>query len=164
MQTQHFFLALTRIALGWTFFWAFLDKTFGLGIGTVKESAWRFGTSGVSPTAGFLTNADGPLSDVYSSIAGSPWVDWLFMIGLLLVGIALILGIAMRLAGFFGAVMMLLMYAASSLPLQNNPFVDDHIVYALILFAFSASDIGETIGFGKQWRRTELVKKVPLLK
>ncbi|MEX0933542.1 MAG: hypothetical protein WDZ74_02180 [Candidatus Paceibacterota bacterium] len=162
MKIKETLFALTRIALGWTFLWAFLDKTFGFGLATVKEAAW---INGGSPTTGFLTHAvQGPFADTFSALAGIAWVDWFFMLGMLLVGIGLILGIAMRLSGFFGGVIMLLMYAAASIPLTNNPFVDDHIINALILFAFSLSDTGETLGFGKQWKRTGLVRKVPLLR
>ncbi|MEA3166363.1 MAG: thiosulfate dehydrogenase (quinone) large subunit, partial [Thermoplasmata archaeon] len=32
--------ALLRIALGWIFFWPFLDKTFGLGFRTPHDGAW----------------------------------------------------------------------------------------------------------------------------
>lgn len=162
MKTKDIFFAFTRIALGWVFLWAFLDKTFGLGISTAKESAWLFGTGSASPTAGFLSNAtQGPFADFFSSLSGQLWVDWLFMIGLLLIGVGLILGIAMRLSAFFGAIMMILMFFAV-IPLANNPFVDDHVVYALILLAFMNSNVGDTFGFGKQWKRTGLVKKLPI--
>ena len=32
--------AALRIVLGFTFFWAFLDKVFGLGYATPSERAW----------------------------------------------------------------------------------------------------------------------------
>lgn len=158
MKTKDIFFAFTRIALGWVFLWAFLDKTFGLGISTSKEGAWL---EGGLPTKGFLSNAGGPFSEYFQSLAGLVWVDWLFMIGLLLIGVGLILGVAMRLSAFFGAVMMILMFLAL-IPLANNPFVDDHIVYALILLAFMNSNVGDTFGFGKQWKRTGLVKKLAI--
>jgi len=162
MQKQNFFFALVRISLGWIFLWAFLDKLFGLGFATAKEAAW---ISGGSPTTGFLTHAvSGPFADFFSSLAGAPWVDWLFMIGLLCLGVALILGIAMRLAGFFGALLMVIFYLASAIPPTNNPFVDEHIVYALMLLGFAVSEEGQTLGLGKQWRGSALVKKLPFLK
>lgn len=80
---------LLRFALGFTLLWAFLDKTFGLGRATAPDKSWM---AGGSPTAGFLKNAvQGPLADFYHSLAGNPVVDWLFMLGLLLIGLALIL-------------------------------------------------------------------------
>jgi hypothetical protein len=35
-----YLLAGIRIAPGWVFLWAFLDKTFGLGFATTSEKAW----------------------------------------------------------------------------------------------------------------------------
>jgi thiosulfate dehydrogenase (quinone) large subunit len=162
MKIKESLFALARIALGWTFLWAFLDKAFGLGFATVKESAW---INGGSPTTGFLTGAaQGPFADFFTQLSGMPWIDWLFMFGILFVGIGLILGIAMRLSGFFGGVIMLLIYAAASIPPVNNPFMDSHLIHALILFAFVFSDTGETLGFGRQWKRTWLVRKLSILK
>ena len=43
-----------RLALGWMFLWAFLDKMFGLGHETAAEDAW---INGGSPTEGFLAFA-----------------------------------------------------------------------------------------------------------
>ncbi len=44
-------LGLTRLMVGFTFLWAFLDKTFGLGFSTPTEKSWL---NGGSPTSGFL--------------------------------------------------------------------------------------------------------------
>ena len=49
-----YMMAATRLALGWVFLWAFLDKTFGLGHETPSDGAW---INGGSPTEGFLANA-----------------------------------------------------------------------------------------------------------
>ena len=72
--------AITRLCLGWTFLWPFLDKTFGLGHETTSAHAW---INGGSPSFGFLSGATGPFAGFYQSIAGAGWVNWLFMIGLL---------------------------------------------------------------------------------
>src|SRR3990167_631912 len=99
---------LLRLALGFTFLWAFLDKLFGLNFATSPDKSWL---SGVSPTFGFLQNAvHGPFASIYNSLAGSVLVDWLFMLGLLLIGTSLIFGICLRLAGFSGALLMFLMW------------------------------------------------------
>src|SRR3989344_8142829 len=108
-------LGILRIALGLIFLWAFVDKLLGLGFATVREKAWIFGNS---PTAGFLSNADGFFSPVFNSLAGSALVDWLFMLGLFLIGLALVLGIGIKLAGYSGVLLMTLMWLAS-LPLSN---------------------------------------------
>lgn len=44
-------LALLRLATGWIFLWAFLDKTFGLGFSTPIDRAW---INGGTPSQGFL--------------------------------------------------------------------------------------------------------------
>ena len=58
------------------------------------DAAWIHGGS---PTEGFLTfGADGPFKGFYHSIAGAAWADWLFMLGLLGIGLALTFGVGMR--------------------------------------------------------------------
>ncbi len=154
------FLSLARISLGFIFLWAFIDKLFGLGYATKPHQAWLVGGS---PAGGFLTNAThGPLAAFYHGLAGNPVVDWLFMIGLLGLGVALILGIGLQIAAYAGTLMMLLMWS-SLLPPQNNPIVDEHIVYAFLLLAFGWLETGRVIGLGNWWRETGLVKKYPVL-
>ncbi len=141
-------LAVTRIGLGWIFFWAFIDKLFGLGFATPPENAWL---AGGSPTAGFLQFATtGPLAGFYQGIAGHPIVDGLFMFGLFGLGVALLTGVGMKIAGIGGPLLMLLMWSAH-LPPENNPVLDDHIIYALILMTLSAAEAGETWGLGRWW-------------
>src|ERR1700690_4348814 len=100
-----------RLAIGFEFLWAFLDKTFGLGYHTANAHAWIHGGS---PTSGFLSGVSvGPLQGTFHSLAGVTAVDWLFMLGLLGVGVALILGVALRPAAISGCTMLLMMYVAS---------------------------------------------------
>lgn len=139
-------LVSVRLALGWIFFWAFLDKLFGLGFATPAENAWL---KGGSPTEYFLSNVSyGPLAPFYHAIAGHPLVDTLFMAGLGLIGLCLLIGVQLKIAGYSGALMMLLMWS-SMLPPENNPMVDEHIVYALVFIGLAHSDAGKTFGFGK---------------
>jgi len=153
--------ALLRIALGWVFLWAFLDKLFGLGFATAKDKSWL---AGGSPTAGFLKGAvQGPFADVYHSLSGSPIVDWLFMLGLLCLGLALVFGVAMRLSAWGGSTMMALMYLALLWP-ANNPVIDEHVIYALALLSLHSVDAGKTWGIGEWWEKLDLVRKYPVLK
>jgi thiosulfate dehydrogenase (quinone) large subunit len=148
--------AALRIVMGFTFFWAFLDKLFGLGYATPSERAW---INGGSPTRGFLANsADGPFAGFYQDIAGAGWADWLFMIGLAGVGIALLLGVGMRIAAVSGAVLYLMMWTVV-LPPENNPVVDDHIIGALVLIALALVHAGDTVGFGQWWKRQPIVQQ-----
>jgi thiosulfate dehydrogenase [quinone] large subunit len=153
--------AIARISLGWVFLWAFLDKTFGFGFGTPAERAW---IEGGSPTTGFLKGtSENALGGFFGNLAGQAWVDWLFMIGLLGIGVALVLGVGMRIAAATGGLMMVLMWAAA-LPLANNPFMDDHIVYAIVLVGLALAGAGNTLGIGGWWSRTALVRRFPILK
>lgn len=152
--------ALLRFALGFTLFWAFLDKTFGLGRSTAPDKSWL---AGGSPTEGFLANSvQGPFADFYRSLAGSPIVDWLFMLGLLFIGLSLILGVGMKIAGYAGALLMFLMWSSLLFP-KANPILDQHIIYLLVFLGFTSVKAGHWIGFGKYWSNTELVKKYPFL-
>lgn len=142
-------------------FWAFIDKLFGLGFATKPESAWL---QGGSPTAGFLSHGvHGPFAATYNSLAGQPWVDWLFMLGLLGIGVAFLLGVAMRFAGYMGALMMLLMYLAL-IPPTNNPIVDDHLINLFAFLVIGSSSAGEVFGFQKQWQKMQITKTLPFLK
>ncbi|MEH0936408.1 hypothetical protein V6U80_14720 [Micromonospora sp. CPCC 205543] len=146
----------TRIALGWIFLWAFLDKAFGLGHTTESKSAW---INGGSPTKGFLSfGAAGPFKGVYQDIAGATWADWLFMIGLAGIGVALLLGIGMRIAAVAGGLLLVLMWTAV-LPPENNPFMDDHLIYAAVLAGLALVGAGDTLGLGRTWANLPLVRK-----
>jgi thiosulfate dehydrogenase [quinone] large subunit len=155
-----YLLAGIRIALGWVFLWAFLDKAFGLGFATPSERSWF---NGGSPTNGFLGSAKGPFSGFYHSIAGTGIADALFMTALLGVGLALLLGIGMRIAAAAGALLTVMMWTAV-LPPATNPFMDDHLVYAAILIVLALLGAGNTLGLGRVWAATPLVQRTPWLK
>lgn len=153
--------AAARIALGWVFLWAFIDKLFGFGFATPAAKAW---INGGSPTTGFLKGtAENALGGFFSGLAGQAWVDWLFMLGLLGVGVALILGAGMRIAAVAGGLMLMLMWLAE-LPLANNPFMDDHVVYTVVLAGLALANAGDTLGIGRWWGNTPLVRDFPILK
>ena len=128
---KHTTLLLLRFGMAFIFLWAFVDKTFGLGFATTVEKAW---INGGSPTTGFLTNAtQGPLAGLFQSLAGLQIVDWLFMLGLLFVGLTLLVNKFVKWGSIAGSVMLFLMYLAV-LPPENNPLIDDHIIYIVVLW------------------------------
>lgn len=156
-RERYIWVAL-RLGLGWLFLWAFLDKLFGLGFATASESAWL---AGGSPTFGYLNFAtSGPFAPLFQSLAGNPVADWLFMLGLLLLGLALILGIGVQIAGYSGALLMFLMWL-SHLPPENNPFLDEHIIYLITLIGLARVKAGQVAGLGKWW--SERVINYPFL-
>jgi thiosulfate dehydrogenase [quinone] large subunit len=161
------FLAVFRVVLGFEFLWAFLDKTFGLGYATPDARAW---INGGSPTKGFLSRvAVGPFESTFHAIAGATWADWLFMAGLLGIGIALIFGIGLRIAAVSGTLMMVLMWAAEwpldkvtsagEPSMSTNPIVDYHIIYALALIALAVTFAGNVWGLGRWWARLPFVQR-----
>jgi len=165
-------LALLRVAIGFTFLWAFLDKTFGLGYATTSERAWL---NGGSPTYGFLSNVSvGPFQSMFNSWAGAAWADWLFMLGLLGIGAAVIAGVALRIAAISGTVMMVLMWAAEwplarmlstgEPSMSTNPLVDYHIIYALVLIALAVTHAGNTWGLGRLWAKLPVVRETSWLR
>ncbi|RSR96286.1 DoxX family membrane protein [Streptomyces sp. WAC04189] len=159
-------LASARVLMGFVFLWAFLDKTFGFGYATASGKGW---IDGGSPTEGFLGHvAVGPMESTFHSWAGAAWADWLFMLGLLGIGLALTAGVALRLAAFAGTVMMALMWVAEwppakhlsdgSASMSTNPFADYHVVYAVVLVALAAVSAGNVFGLGRLWARLPVVR------
>ncbi|MFB6254179.1 MAG: DoxX family protein [Halobacteriaceae archaeon] len=146
-------LLIMRVLLGWHFFFA--------GITKVMNPGWS--------AKGYLLNAVGkanPFTGFFHAMANSAWmplVDVLNMWGLTLVGIALIIGFAVRWSAFWGAVMMWF-YWASSLPLAHSIFVDDHWVYVALLFALGAFGAGRYYGIDKYIEDLAIVQNNAWLK
>jgi len=146
-------LATARILLGLVFTWAFFDKLFGWGLATSAEKAW---INGGSPTTGYLKNVEGPFADMFTAIAGQSWADWLFMAGLLGIGVALLLGIGVRIAATTGSLLLFFMWMAS-LPLSNHPFVDDHLVYIAVLVTICFGLSQQRLSLAKWWQKLPIV-------
>ena len=80
------------------------------------------------------------------------------MIGLIGIAVALLLGVGMRNACVGGAVLAVLMWSAS-LPPSDDVFMDNHIVYALVLLTLAVAGAGNTLGLGHWWTHTTLVRR-----
>lgn len=167
-------LAVLRIAFGVTFLWAFFDKLLALGYSTGKNAETgvidRFGPDAWinegNPTFGFLSfgvSEDNWFHGFFTGIAGDAWTNWLFMLGLLGIGIALVSGMGIRLAAITGAALYLMMYVAS-MPLENNPVLDDHLAGAIVLIVLALTLAGDTWGLGKTWAKTSYIRKFPVLR
>ena len=163
---KHYFWAVIRIAMGLIFLWAFFDKLIGLGFATCHDSttngisylcdkAW---VNGGSPTYGFLTyGVHGPFASFYNSLASSVLVEWLFMLGLIFIGLTLTFGIMIRLGSIAGSLMLLLMWTAL-IPPANHPFLDEHIIYSFFMLGFAFVHTCKHLGFGKWWTNLKFVK------
>ena len=168
------FWGVLRIAMGTTFLWAFLDKAFGLGFSTGRlenggidffgPDAW---INGGSPTDGvlqFAVHTKGFLVDFYQGLAGATWVEWAYMLSMLAIGLGLIFGIGTRLAAIGGIIWMAIFYTATAIWPEHNPFLDDHVVYAIVLAGIAYVGAGRFLGLGRRWESTALVRKFPVLK
>ncbi|MFO7370870.1 MAG: DoxX family membrane protein [Bacteroidales bacterium] len=97
---RRIFITLLRVAVGWHFLYE--------GLAKIVASAWS--------SSGYLLNTTGFLSDFYHWLAGSPallkTVDVLNMYGLLLIGLALFLGVYIRIAAAAGTILLVLYYFA----------------------------------------------------
>jgi thiosulfate dehydrogenase [quinone] large subunit len=160
-------LAALRIATGFLFLWAFLDKLFGWHYTTASKAAWL---NGGSPTKGFLGHVQvGPFQAMFRDWAGATWADWLFMLALAGVGIAVVLGVALRVAAGAGTLLLALMWLAEwplaqhnslgAATSSTNPLVDYHVVYALVLVVLALTYAGDTWGFGRLWRTLKPVRR-----
>lgn len=156
-------LAILRILLGFMFLWSFLDKMFGLGFSTKSANAM---INGGSPTEGFLTYGTDTLSFLADTPALVQVLDVVIMAAFLLLGIALILGIGMKIAAVGGTLLLLMMYV-SLFPLtkagSTNPIVDYHMMYIFLLWALYLSNAGDVLGLGKWWKEQSLVARYPIL-
>jgi len=174
------FLSITRISIGFVFLWAFLDKMFALGFATGRDpetgavdyfgdSAWF---NGNNVTEGYLKSAAGEFGGEPVGAYGelfTGWgdfaigsfrpLDWIFMIALLGVGLALMLGIGTRVGAVSATGLLLFMYIAH-FDNTNNPILDDHIVYSLAAIGIVWVELQrQDIGLGKWWRSLDVVQK-----
>lgn len=147
-----------RIIMGWVLFQG--------GIVKLLDSTWT--------AAGFLTYAipeGNPFATQFAAMAGNPVIDFLVPWGLTLTGIGLLFGAFVRWNAFWAAFMMIMFWAASltggitqGLPLEHGWVFDDHLVYALLLFALGAFGAGRIIGFDRRLEETDFVANNTWLK
>ncbi|MFR9725490.1 hypothetical protein ACL02R_19295 [Streptomyces sp. MS19] len=160
-------LAVLRIATGVIFLWTFFDKLLGLSYATPSERAWL---SGGSPAGGYLSGVSaGPLESTYHSWAGVAVIDWLYMAGMLGVGISLVAGIGLRVTAVAGPLMMLFLWLGEFPParhlsdgspsMSTNPLVDQHVVYAAVMVIAAVCSAGRVWGLGAAWERLPLVRR-----
>lgn len=158
-------LVTLRVVMGWTLFQGGLTKLITY-MDANPENNWT--------AAGFLLNAipDGnPFVGLWADMAGVPLIDVLVMWGLTLTGLGLILGALVRWNAFWGAIMMLVFWAASlqgglaqGLPLAHGWVVDDHVVYAALLFGLGAIGAGRLLGLDAYLEGLDVVQNNPWLR
>lgn len=133
-----------RVALGVLFLSAAWSK--------ISADAWS--------ASSYLAGATGPFAMWFQSLAGNLFVDGLNMYGQFAIGLALVVGILVRPAAFFGAVMMILYYFAHFTQNTAHGFVDEHVLYAVVFALFACGGFGYIFGLdGVIGRQPSLQKK-----
>jgi thiosulfate dehydrogenase [quinone] large subunit len=158
-------LLTLRVVMGWTLFQGGVTKLITY-LDANPDNNWT--------AAGYLANAippGNPFMGLWTSFAGSPLIDALNMWGLTLTGLGLIVGALVRWNAFWGAIMMLFYWAAAleggllaGLPLAHGWVVDDHIVYAALLFGLGAFGAGRILGVDAYLEQTNVVRNNPWLR
>lgn len=140
---QKISIALLRISIGWYFFWAGFTKALDPG--------WSAAT--------FLGKADmlRGFYELFASPAILPLVNILNSWGLLLIGVALMLGISVRLASTCGALLMVLYYFPHAN--THSYIVDEHIIYFFALAVLTHLDAGRIYGMKEWCTELDIVKK-----
>lgn len=181
-RALHTLLGVTRLILGFEFLWAFFDKLLGLGFATGRAAdtgvitffgsdAWLHGGSPTAGVVGF--GLHGPFADFFQTITGyqmtatgptvSAWVDWVYMLAMLAIGVGLMTGVMSRLAAIGGMAWMAIFYLATAVWPAYNPFVDEHVIAFLVLAMIAVANAGIYLGFGRAWQRLDVVKRHPIL-
>lgn len=151
-------IVLMRVMMGWVMFQG--------GIVKVLDPEWT--------AAGFLQFAvpeGNPFMGMWANFAGNPLIDGLVAWGLTLTGIGLILGAFTRWNAFWAAFMMIMFWMASLtggfaefLPLEHGWVVDDHLIYAIVLFGLGALGSGRILGVDAVIEKMDVVKENGFLK
>ncbi len=152
-KSQQTSLFILRITMGWLMFYA--------GITKILNPDWSAG--------GYLKGAKTfpALFNWFLNPNLLPLVNFINEWGLTLLGISLILGVFVRLSSALGAFLMLLYY----LPILDFPYpnphsyiVDEHIIYAAVLFLFATLRAGRVWGLENWCSNLPICSKYPKLR
>lgn len=151
--SQKLILTILRVSMGWLMLYA--------GVTKIINPNWT--------AAGYLKGAKTFPGFFQSLLDPSiiPIIDFVNEWGLTLLGISLILGIGVRLSGFLGGILMLFYY----FPVLEFPYIkphsyiiDDHIIYALVLFFLGAIRAGRYYGLENWCANLPICRNNPRLR
>ena len=160
--------ALLRLGLGLLYLWAFISQGLRCELHQLHHERGREGyvvwpafsydaslgwiTSAFahSPTAAFIGSTHGPLAFIAQDLpTGIDDFGWMFALGGL--GVALTLGICMRIAGWGGFLLNIFLWF-SLFPPNGNPIIDgEHMAFALSLLLLAFLHAGNRFGLGRWW-------------
>lgn len=141
-NAQKFSLLFLRVTLGWMFFYA--------GITKVLDSSWS--------AVGYIGGAKNFVSLFQFFLQPNilPIINFLNEWGLTLIGVALILGVFVRMASYAGIFMMIMYYLVIldfPYPNAHAYLVDEHIIYIGSLLVLAFSNAGKFWGLGNRFGR-----------
>ena len=127
-------LFLARVLMG--------GSLIGLGLRLFVGGGWDAWNSigVVLPT----TYPRGPIGDIFLAFWGNQFVIQLLIWSSVLVGIALVLGIAVRLASYGGMLIMLMLYLAVIPP--GSVILNQQIIYIVVFLFLVAGEAGKVGG------------------
>jgi thiosulfate dehydrogenase (quinone) large subunit len=134
-------LFLLRVFLGILFLYAGVDKLL----------------NNFMPEPYLLYATTGPFRSFFVSLVGTFPVYFFVVYGEIAIGLALIFGAFLRLASYFGIVMMALFYL-SVLPAEHGP-VSDLIIYIFVFIVLIFSQSGSYLGLDRFIQNIKFVKK-----
>lgn len=150
-------LIAMRLGMGWILLQGGLTK--------LVNPSWT--------AAGYLKNvpAGNPFAQYWGLMVGNPIVDQLVIWGLVLTGLALIVGAFTRFSVLSASAMMMLFWASSleggilqGFPVAHGWFVDSHIIYVILMVATAEFGAGRILGVDAYLEETDLVQNNPWLK
>jgi thiosulfate dehydrogenase [quinone] large subunit len=160
-------LAALRISLGAGFLFAGLEKLLHFDGATKPFDATgflKFATVGTLPGSPDKAIVN-PTHDFWVALAGNPGlmsvINTLVVSGEILIGVALILGIAVRFAGVMGAVMMGFFWVAN-FSFANGPF-NEQFFYGVIALYVAIAGAGEVWSLRSVLSKATVVKTSPRL-
>jgi len=142
-------LFLLRVSMGWVLFYA--------GVAKLMNPAWS--------AKGYLMGAK-TFTGFYQWLASDamlPLTNFLNEWGLTLLGLALILGVCIRLTGALSALLMVLYYFPILVfpkPNVNSYIIDDHIIYALVCLVLIGFNAGRVWGLESWYEAQPWFKKL----
>ncbi|MDF9744848.1 DoxX family protein [Natrinema salsiterrestre] len=116
--------------------------------------------------AGYLQNASSPIAGLFEVVAGTPWLlevtNVMIPLGEFLIGLGLVLGALVRLAAFFGGVLMTLFYLGNAD--WAHGYVNGDLLGLLMFVIVGVFAAGRILGVDAYLEGTEFVRQRPWLR
>jgi thiosulfate dehydrogenase [quinone] large subunit len=166
-QGQQRLAAIVRVAVGFIFLTAGVDKAFIAAEPFSAAGFLKFATGGTpvlgAPIEGVVYN---PTHELWVALAGNaalmPVVNWLVVFGQVAIGIALILGLGTRFAALMGTLMMGFFFLAAWE--FEHGIVNQHLTYALVTAFIGYIGAGRFYGLDAVVEKLAVVRQAPQLR